>query len=244
MNIINELDKKYAKLLLCKCLSFKNTDTLLIEYMTHEHDKFVKCIIEEAKKIGVKNIFTSCNDSDEIHSYLVNNDIENIKLNPIIDRSIWDDVSKKHGCILHINTFIPNLMNDIDSNKILKMNKIVVPTFSYYRANNKYNFPWVICAYPNKRWAEYVFKSDSDSYMKLYNYIMKICMINTVDPIVSWNTYIEKLNQYRNKLQEMKIKKLHYKNSLGTDFEVGFPKDFKWIKSNFDKVKKSQIVSI
>ena len=233
MSNIKEFDSKYAKLLLTKCLNFKNTDTLLIEYMTHEHDEFVKTIIKDAKKIGIKNIFIDCNDSDEIHDYLINTDINDIKLNPIIDRSIWDDVSKKHGCIIHINTFIPNIMNDIDSNKILKMNQIVAPTFSYYRSNNKYNFPWVICAYPNKRWAEYIFEDDSNAYIKLYNYIMKMCMINTHDPIVSWNTYIKKLNEYKNKLQEMKIEKLHYKNSLGTDFEIGFPKNNKWI--NLDK---------
>lgn len=44
------IDRKYAQLLLHKCLCFKNTDTLLIEYMTHEHDDFVKIIIDEAKK--------------------------------------------------------------------------------------------------------------------------------------------------------------------------------------------------
>ena len=37
---IEKLDRKYAQLLLQKCLCFKNTDTLLIEYMTHEHDNF------------------------------------------------------------------------------------------------------------------------------------------------------------------------------------------------------------
>ena len=233
MSNIKELDSKYAKLLLYKCLSFKNTDTLLIEYMTHEHDEFVKTIIEEAKKMGIKNIFTSCNDSDEIHEYLVNTDVNDIKLNPIIDKSIWDDVSKEHGCILHINTFIPNLMSDIDSKRILKMYQVVAPTFSYYRANNKYNFPWVICAYPNKRWAEYVFKDDKDAYIKLYNYIMEMCMVDKQDPIMAWSNYIDKLNEYKNKLQEMEINKLHYKNDLGTDFEIGFPKDYKWI--NLDK---------
>ena len=230
---IKELDSKYAKLLLCKCLSFKNTDTLLIDYMTHEHDEFVKTIIEEAKKIGIKNIFTCCNDSDEIHHYLVNTDINDIKLNPILDRSIWDNISKQHGCILHINTFIPNLMCDIDLKKISKMNQVVAPTFSYYRANNKYNFPWVICAYPNKRWAEFIFKDDPNAYMKLYNYVMEMCMIDKQDPIVAWNTYIDNLNKYKNKLEVMNIKKLHYQNDLGTDFEIGFPKEYKWI--NLDK---------
>lgn len=233
MLVTEILDRKYAQLLLKKCLCFKNTDTLLIDYMTHEHDGFVKIIIEEAKKINIKNILLCCNDCDKIHQYLINTNTDEIKLNPLIDRSLWDIVAKEHGCILHINTFIPNIMNDIDSQKISKMNQAIAPTFSYYRANNKYNFPWVICAYPNKRWAKFLFKNDSDAYLKLYNYIMKMCMINRINPQESWNEYIIKSNENKEKLQNMKINKLSYKNSLGTDFEVGFPKDYKWI--NMDK---------
>ena len=233
MSDIKELDRKYAQLLLHKCLCFKNTDTLLIEYMTHEHDEFVKIIVEEAKKMNIKDIGLCCNDSDEIHQYLANTEIDEIKLNPLIDRSSWDEVAKKHGCILHINTFIPNLMNDIVSNKISKMNQAIAPTFSYYRANNKYNFPWVICAYPNKRWAEFLFKNDSGSYLKLYDYIIKMCMVDSKDTSKSWDEYINKINEYKEKLQNMQINKLSYKNDLGTDFEIGFPKDYRWI--NLDK---------
>lgn len=233
MNNIKELDSKYAQLLLYKCLSFKNTDTLLIDYMTHEQDQFVRTIIEEAKKIGVKNIFINCNDSDLIHDYLIDTDVDDIKLNPIIDKSLWDNVSKKHGCIMHINTFIPNLMSDVDSKKIMKMNQVLAPTFSYYRANNKYNFPWVICAYPNRRWAESLFNGDPNAYLRLYDYIMKMCMVDSENPSKSWDEYIFKLNEYKEKLQNVKINKLYYKNGLGTDFEIGFPKDYKWI--NLDK---------
>ena len=107
-DIMKDMDIKYAKLLLTKCLSFNNTDTLLIEYMTHEQDDFVKTVVEVAKSMGINNIELSCNDVDEVRNYLNNTNVEDIKLNPIIDKSKWDEVSKKHGCILHINTFIPN----------------------------------------------------------------------------------------------------------------------------------------
>lgn len=230
---IETLDRKYAQLLLHKCLCFNNTNTLLIEYMTHEHDDFVKIIIEEAKKMNIKDIVLCCNDSDAIHQYLINTEIDDITLNPLIDRNSWDKVAKKHGCILHINTFIPNLMSDVDSKKISKMNQVVAPTFSYYRANNKYNFPWVICAYPNRRWAESLFNDDPNAYLRLYDYIMKMCMVDSENPSKSWDEYIFKLNEYKEKLQNMKINKLYYKNGLGTDFEIGFPKDYKWI--NLDK---------
>ena len=230
---IEKIDRKYAQLLLHKCLCFKNTDTLLIEYMTHEHDDFVKIIIDEAKKMNIKHIFLCCNDNDEIHKYLVNTEVDEIKLNPLIDRSLWDEVAKKHGCILHVNTFIPNLMSDIDHRKISKMNQVVAPTFNYYRANNKYNFPWVICAYPNKRWAEFLFKNDTNAYLKLYDYIMKMCMVDSEEPSKSWYEYIKRINEYKLKLQNMQISKLHFKNNLGTDFEIGFPRNYRWI--NLDK---------
>lgn len=201
--------------------------------MIHEHDDFVKVIKDEAKKMKIKNIVLCCNDCDDIHQYLSNTEPDEIKLNSLIDRSSWDEVAKKHGCILHINTFIPNLMNDIDSKKITKMNHVVAPTFNYYRANNKYNFPWVICTYPNKRWAEFLFKNDTNAYIKLYNYIMKMCMVDSKNSFKYWEDYIEKANENKKKHQDMQIKKLYYKNSLGTNFEIQFPENYKWI--NLDK---------
>ena len=74
MTNFEKLDRKYAQLLLKKCLCFENTDTLLIEYMTHEQDDFVNIIIEEARKMNIKEIVICCNDRDEIHDYLVNTD--------------------------------------------------------------------------------------------------------------------------------------------------------------------------
>lgn len=230
---IEKIDRKYAQLLLHKCLCFENTDTLLIEYMTHEHDSFVKIIIEEAKKMNIKNIVLCCNDSDEIRQYLIDTEIDEIKLNPLIDKSLWDEVAKKHGCILHINTFIPNVMSGVDPKKINKMYQVIAPTFSYYRANNKYNFPWVICSYPNKRWAEFLFNNDVNAYSKLYDYIIKMCMVDSDDPMLLWDEYIREINECKLKLENMQINKLIYKNGIGTDFEIGFPKNYKWI--NLDK---------
>lgn len=227
-----ELDKKYARLLLQKCLNFTNTDTLLIEYETHEQDDFVKIIIEEARNLQIRYIQTCCGDRDMIREYLLKTDISDIKLNPLIDRSSWDETAKKHGCILHINTFIPNIMDDVDLAKITQMNKAISPTFSYYRENLHYNFPWVICAYPNKRWADFLFNS-KDAYERLHSYIMQMCMVDEEDPIQAWDEYIKLINGYKTKLEDMDIQKLHYQNSLGTDFEIGFPKNYRWL--NLDK---------
>lgn len=231
------LDRKYAQLLLRRCLSFNNTDTLLIDYNTHEHDKFVEIIIDEAKKMNIKNIGTYLCDEDEFHEYLKNIDLENIELNPLLDRTSWNETAKKDGCVLHINTFIPELMNDIDEEKITKASEIRIKTYKYYKQNNtQYNFPWVICAYPNERWANYLFNNDKDAYLKLYNYIIKMCMVDKECPVNEWQKYIIENNYYKDNLNRLEINKLYYKNSLGTDFEIGFPKKYEWL--NMDKTDK------
>ena len=239
MSEVEILDRKYARLLLLRCLSFNNTDTLLIDYRTHEHDGFVKIIREEAQRIGVKNILVSLYDEDELHDYLVNTKLEDIKLNPLIDRTIWDDVAKIGGCILHVDTFIPNLMNDVDSDKISKAFAIRLQTYKKnYKANNSINgFPWVICAYPNKRWADYLFNSDPNSFSKLHRYIMEMCMVNKDDPVYEWEEFIKKSNYYKNLLQRLQIECLHYTNSLGTDIEIGLLENSLWL--NQDKKDKN-----
>lgn len=228
------LDRKYARLLLLRCLSFNNTNTLLIDYKTHEQDGFVEIVKEEAKKIGVKNILVSLYDEDELHEYLVNTKLEDIKLNPLIDRTIWDEVAKMGGCILHIDTFIPNLMNDVDSDKISKAFAIRLQTYKRnYKANNSINgFPWVICSYPNKRWADYLFNDEPNAFFKLHRYIIEMCMVDKYDPINEWDRFIEKSNYYKNLLQRLQIKSLHYTNGLGTDIEVGLLENSMWLNSD------------
>ena len=238
------LDRKYARLLLLRCLSFNNTDTLLIDYKTHEQDGFVGIVKEEAKKIGVKNILVSLYDEDELHEYLVNTKLEDIKLNPLIDRTIWDEVAKIGGCILHIDTFIPNLMNDVHSDKISKAFAIRLQTYkSNYKANNSINgFPWVICAYPNKRWANYLFNNDSNAFFKLHRYIMEMCMVDKENPIYEWEEFIKKSNYYKDILQELQIKSLHYTNGLGTNIEVGLIDNSLWLNSDKKDKKGSPIM--
>lgn len=228
------LDRKYAQLLLNNCLSFNNTDSLVIEYKTHEHFEFINIIIEEALKMKINNIEVICIDQDEKHDYLKNTKLEDIKLNRILDRSYLDRAAKINGCVLHIFTSIPNLMDDINPDIMAKANLITRESMGSYRVNNtKYKFPWVIAAYPNQRWADFLFPNDPNAYDRLYESIIKACMVDKDEPLVAWNNYKIANNKYKDFLNSLGIKKLYYKNSLGTDFEIGLPEEYEWL--NMDK---------
>ena len=67
----------------------------------------------------------------------------------------------------------------------------------------------------------------------VYLYIMKMCMIDKEDPVKAWAEYIEGNNYFKNRLNELQIRKMHFQNSLGTDFTIGFKNNIYSKKKNY-----------
>lgn len=232
--MIEELERKYIKLILNRCLNFDQNKSLMIHCDLKEHVRFAELVKAEANKMGIMDVCIHVTDLDDIHKYLQENNSEDIVLNPLIDRSDWDIYSKKGAPLLFFNTVVPGLMDDISSEKMKKWIDEREKSTKYYRANvSKYTFPWCIIALPNERWAKSIYGDVEDAYDKLYMNIMKMCMIDQVYPVQAWEEYIKKNNYYKNKLNSMGIRSLHYTNSLGTDFTIGLPEACQW--TNLDK---------
>lgn len=231
---MEELETKYINLLLSRCINFNQCKALLIVCQLNEHYDFALKVREAAKQMGITNVTIDMVDLDELHRYLMNTDIEDISVNHLIDRKNWNNHAILGAPILFLNTTVPGLMNDIPTEKIEKMVKVRNETSPYYRANvTKYIFPWCIAALPNKRWAQTIFGDVADAYDKLYLNIMKMCMIDRENPVLEWENFIKESNKIKNRLNELEIKTMHYRNSLGTDLTIGLPEGHKW--TNLDK---------
>lgn len=240
---MEKLENKFIELILNRCLNFNQSKSLLIHCDLKEHILFAEKVKYKANEMGIYDVCIHVNDLDEVHEYLKNTNLEDIKLNPIIDRTDWNTYALKGASILFIDSTVPGLMDDIPAEKISKMVVEREKTIKYYRANvSKYEFPWCITALPNERWAKSLFGDNENAYEKLYLYIMKMCMIDKENPVLEWEKYIEKNNYYKNKLNELEIKEMHYKNSLGTDLTVGFSDGIVW--NNLDKkdAKGGQVI--
>ena len=189
---------------------------------------------KRANELGIFDVHIHCNDLIKLHNYLKNKNIDDICLNNLIDRSIWDQYALKGSSLLFLISEIPGLMDDIEVKKIQKMVDIKLKTIPYYKDNvTKYIFPWCIAALPNEMWAKSVFGDKENAYQKLWFYILKMCMIDTPNPIESWEKYILENNIYKRKLNDLNITKMHYTNSLGTNLYVEKPFNNEWI--NLDK---------
>lgn len=231
---MEELENKYIDLLLNRCLNFETDKSLLINIDLNEHLVIAERVKEKANQMGISDVSIVINDLDEIHEYLYNTPLDDIKLQSCFDRTLWDEYVSKGGALLFLMSSIPGIMDDIETEKVQKMIALRGRTNPYYRKYvSQYRFPWTIAALPNERWAKQVFPDSEDAYDKLFLNIIKMCMIDKEDPIKAWQDYIDRNNYYKNRLNELEITGMHYRNSLGTDLYVEKPKDNIWM--NLDK---------
>lgn len=241
---MKELEEKYINLILKRCLNFKTGNSLMIYIDLKEHLPFAERIKAKAMEMGVSDIVITSNDLDEVHDYLSKTNVSDITLQSCFDRFIWDEYAKKGSALLFLNSIVPGIMDDISSEKIKKMAELRNATRPYYCSNvGKYTFPWCIVALPNQRWAEKVFPGDEKASEKLFLNIMKMCMIDIDDPVKAWDEYIQKNNYYKNRLNELEITSMHYRNSLGTDLYVEKPRDNSWINLDKTDVNGNQMIA-
>lgn len=238
--------RMYARFLLTRCISINEGEPLLLSYNTEQKD-FVNIIKEEAKKIGVSNIYDLEYDANKTREILMNSTLEEIEKNPYFDRSIVKEVYDANGSMLFLDSYSPSRLNDISSEKKNLMNKVKKDTQKdALEARRKYKFPYSIAAVATKEWADELFPNTKNNLDLLWNVIFDITLINTENPIEAWEEKIKNNTLRRNYLNELKLVKLKYTNKLGTDFSLELPQDVIWwgaAKKSFDG-KKDLITNV
>lgn len=222
------LEDKYIELLLNRCLNFDKSKSLFINYDVI-NKKFVEKVIKRAKEMGINDIGIDEEDINITHEKLKNIDINDIEKDLFFNKSKWDEYALKDASFLMLETEFPHFMDDIDPTKVAKARYVNRSTREIFREKEvTYQIPWCIAALPNEFWARDIFGDVSDAYDKLYKVIFEICMVLDGDPIKNWEDYLENVSVFSKKLNDLKIKKMHYKNSLGTDLIVEMPEGAIW----------------
>lgn len=228
MDNIEKLESKYIELLLKKCINFKKSKSLFISY-NKLNKNFVENLVKEAESLGATDIYLEEEDLNYKHDLLKDIRLDEIKEHPCFNKSKWDEYALKDASFLILETEIPELMSDISPDKLAKAKLVERATRPIYKKKQlSFQIPWCISALPSQKWADKVFPGDSNSLEKLFLAICDACMVNTKNPIESWNNHLIENKGYVEKLNNLNIKSLHYKNSLGTDFYIELPCDAIW----------------
>lgn len=219
---------KYSELLLDRCLDIKKGQPLLISAPIESID-FVRVLSDCALKKGVTDIYFDWYDEELKHQQLLCLSDDYLVNSLFWNKKIYDEYAKKDSAFLMFVSDDPDIMNDIDSNKISLTSKIYRTSRPLYKKRQLTNeIAWCIASVSTYGWAKKVFCDSKDCVNKLWDLIFDICLINTDNPIRTWDDKVIISSKRSCKLNKLNLKTLHYTNSLGTDLYVGLSPNTVW----------------
>ena len=223
--------KKYASLIINIGVNVQKNQDIYINCPV-EAVEFGHLLAEEAYLKGARTVTLKWSDpylsklaymysSDEALEYVPDYHIEYLK-----------EIVEKNGCVLSITSPDPEVLKDVDPNRIQKASRAMRSKTSFYSAHTMASkTQWCVAAYPNAVWAKKVFPTldKEEGIEKLLEAILNASRVTeTNDPVKEWELHINNLEKYSSVLNDYSFKELRFKNSLGTDLVVGLVDNHIW----------------
>ena len=195
-----------------------------------DQPEFVTMVVEECYKCGAKSVEVrwSYDPLAKLHyKYMTINDLS--RVSPMM-LARFKYMAKKLPTRIYILSEDPDGLKGIDQMKMAKSSAKIHRKIKKYLdiANGKYK--WCIAGVPGKAWAKKVFPrlSEDEAVEQLWKAILKTSRVDGNDPVENWNRHNNFLITQREKLIALDLRKLYYKASNGTDFEIDLIPGIKW----------------
>lgn len=229
-NPSKEIIKEFANLAVRQGVNVQKGQLFVINGPVEAYELIRECV-KVGYEMGASKVMVLYDDDPITRMHYESMDLE--KLCEIPD---WQIERKKYeidnkACYLHIISDDPDLLVGIDEEKVNKSQmariKAMAP-YRYYTMNSVGQ--WSIIAYPSLNWAKKVFpgKEDDEAMELLWQGILKTTRVELNKSLDNWHKHNEEMSKHAQILNSLKLKKVHYKNSAGTDLYVGLPKGHIW----------------
>ncbi|MEG0855554.1 MAG: aminopeptidase [Terrisporobacter sp.] len=221
--------EKYAELAIKVGVNIQPNQTLLIRTPIQCAD-FVRYAVKFAYENGARNVFVEWSDEQcSLSRYLyAPNDVFNEFPQWVSDQYVT--IAKEGGAFLSIHAQDPDLLKDIDPQRISNYQKasgIALKEWRSYTLTDKCK--WSIVSVPTEPWAHKIFPdvSSEEAVKKLWGLIFKCTRVDTEDPVASWMEHNKNLQERTDFLNRNNFKTLKYKSSK-TDLTIGLPENHTW----------------
>jgi len=227
----NNLKKNYARLLVRSGLNVHKGQNVVIE-VDVENEAFAKMVVTEAYEAGAKQVLIRYTDARADFLRLKYQSVDEIRAVEHWERESIDAYLREDGCHLLLTSSYLGLMDDIDTYKMSAYQQRTNELRNVVRhrvASNGVQF--CIAPVPNTLWARSLFKDldEKDAIKAFWKTIFRLCyMTKDEDPVSTWNDHQTRILTQRNKLNNLKIRELRFRNSLGTDLTIGLNERARW----------------
>ena len=221
--------KKYAELAIKIGVNIQPNQTLLIRTPIECAD-FVRHAVKYAYKCGARNVFVEWSDEETSLARYLHAPDEVFNEFPRWVADQYVDIAKEGGAFLSIHAQNPDLLKDVDPQRIANYQKssgAALKEWRSYTLTDKCK--WSIVSVPTKAWAEKIFPdiSSDEAVDKLWDLIFKCTRVDTEDPVQAWHEHNKNLSKRTSFLNEKNFKTLKYKSEK-TDLTIGLPENHIW----------------
>lgn len=229
--MMNALLKEYAKLAIDTGVNVQEGQTLVINIKA-EHYAFAELLVEAAYARKAEQVVVKFSDDNITKLHYENQSIETLSTVPQWRVDEMSDYMSKDFCTLSVYAPTPGLLKDVDGAKMAAAAKAQGEALKEYRRYMMSNQgQWSLISLPTKEWAAVVFPElDAEAgQAKLLDAILQATRVEEgKDAVAAWDAHNKKLHAQNEALNKHNFKSIHFKNSLGTDIEVGLVKNHVW----------------
>lgn len=227
----DKLLRKYAKLGVVMGVNLQKGQTLIVNTSV-EGKELARMVVEEAYKVGAKEVIVNWSDDLISRMHYENQNIEVLCSIPnwMVEQKV--NPLKEGAAILHLISDIPGVLAGIDADKI---SKTMIARQTKFKEANEITMSnkarWSILSVPNVEWAKKVFPdlTDEEAVEKLWKQILFSTHVNEEnDPIKDWKEHNAVLRKRMDILNSFNFKSLHFINDEGTDLTIELVKNHIW----------------
>lgn len=223
--------EKYSKLIVKVGINIQDNQILVINSPI-ECAEFTRLISEIAYKEGAREVVVNWNDEKLSKIKYINGKEEIFDEFPEWRKELFTTYARQGAAFLSIAASDPELMKEVDANRIMRASKASGKALAEYRERMMSDKNvWCVVSIPTKAWAKKVFPniSEDEAVEKLWQTIFETVRADREDPVKAWNEHQNNLKKSMDFLNANNFKYLRYKNSIGTDLEIELPKNHIWL---------------
>lgn len=222
---------KYVELVIQKGINIQKGQILVISSPVEVYD-FTRKLVKQAYELGASEVVVHWND-EVVGKYKYVYGAEDIfDTFPEWQKESMEYYRKKGAAFLSVYATDPDILKEVDKTRVARFQKAKSLALKEYYENVMGNSnQWCVISVPTQAWAKRVFPelSIEVAISEMWKLILKIVRADKENPILEWENHLNTLKARMDYLNKKRFTKLIYRNSLGTNLEIGLPEGHKWI---------------
>ena len=222
---------KYVELVIQKGINIQKEQILVISSPVEVYD-FTRKLVKQAYELGASEVVVHWIDEVVGKYKYVYGAEDTFDTFPEWQKESMEYYRKKGAAFLSVYATDPDILKEVDKTRVARFQKAKSLALKEYYENVMGNSnQWCVISVPTQAWAKRVFPELSIEFAisEMWKLILKIVRADKENPILEWENHLNTLKARMDYLNKKRFAKLIYRNSLGTNLEIGLPEGHKWI---------------